>query len=1033
MNISAWSIRNPLAAILLFILLTLGGWHAFNVMKIQQFPDMDFPVVIVTVTLPGASPPQLETDVAKKIESRIASLDGVKKIRSQIKTGASTTIIEFRLEKDLQEALDEVRSAVGEIRSDLPAAANDPVISKVGTTGMPLLTYSVSAKDMNVLELSWFVDDKLTRRLTSIHGVGSVDRIGGETRQIEVLPNILKLKGLGLPITSLSAQVAALQQDASGGEAEIGGGKQSVRALGALSQAAALADMQITGNGGAQRLGDIASIRDDSAETDSIAQFDGKTVVAFEITRSRGASEVAVAHAVDDELKRIQADYPQFTIEKVYDRATPIEEDYESSLDMLIEGAILAVVVVFIFLRNFRATLVAATALPLSIMPAFLCMWLFGFTLNIVSLLALSLVIGVLVDDAIVEIENIIRHMRGGKSPYDAAMEAADEIGLAVIATTFTLIAVFLPTAFMDGVIGQFFRQFGWTAAIAVFFSLVVARLITPMMAAYVLRQERPRAYADTVLMRAYLKVVAFTLRWRWTTLAITIALFIFSLSLAGRLPSTFMPSDDINQSRVKIELTPDATLEDTIAVSDAARLAIADIPGIDHIFSSIGQLPGDIGQSNQKSRNLASFDIVLSPRGTRLSKTEIEKEINRRLKDIASARFTVGLSTGGTAGYIVELTSDNPQLLDETAQALMRDIRALPNAGTISSSKSLPHEELRIYPDALKMADHGVTTQQIAETLRIATQGDYDQRLAKLNLDSRQLPILVRLPETARADLATLEDLSINGRQGAVRIGDVARLAFAGGPSQITRFDRAREINIVVQVGSGELGELVTAVQNTPTMQNLPAAVRTLDEGQAENMKELFQGFVIAMGVGLFCIFAILVLLFHRVLQPFTILMALPLSIGGAFVGLLLMKYSISMSSMIGFIMLMGIATKNSILLVDYAIIAEQRDGMTRTDALLDACHKRVRPIIMTSVAMGAGMTPLLLGWGRGDPTFSQPMAAAVISGLVTSTLLSLIVIPVVYTLMDDLGHLLRRRRQKGGATSRDSSELVPQNLPES
>ena len=421
MNVSAWSIRNPLVAVLLFALLALGGWHGFRAMRVQQFPDMDFPVVIVSVSLSGASPQQLESDVAKKVESRVASIDGVKKIRSALQTGLSTTVVEFRLEKDLQEALDEVRSAVGEIRSDLPADALDPVISKVGTSGMPLLTFSVSARGMDTLALSWFVDDRLSRRLLALPGVGSVSRIGGLSRTVEVLPDPLRLKALGLPIGAVAAQVAALQRDASGGEAQIGGGKQSVRALGAETQAAALADLRIQAAGGAQRLGDFATIRDGAAEADSLALFDGETVVAFEIVRSRGASETAVRAAVEAELARVQADFPQFTITKVYDRATPVEEDYENSLDMLIEGGILAVAVVFVFLRNWRATLLAAVALPLSVIPAFLVMWLLGFSLNIISLLALSLVIGVLVDDAIVEIENIIRHLRGGKSPYEAS------------------------------------------------------------------------------------------------------------------------------------------------------------------------------------------------------------------------------------------------------------------------------------------------------------------------------------------------------------------------------------------------------------------------------------------------------------------------------------------------------------------------------------------------------------------------------------------------------------------------------------
>ena len=445
-------------------------------------------------------------------------------------------------------------------------------------------------------------------------------------------------------------------------------------------------------------------------------------------------------------------------------------------------------------------------------------------------------------------------------------------------------------------------------------------------------------------------------------------------------------------------------------AVSEAARLAIVDMTGVKHVFSSVGQQKSSLGSQGGQNRHRASLELVLTPRGTRPPKVEIEREINRRLQSVAGARFTVGLSNGGEPGYSVALTGDNIPLLEATARTLMHEIRTLPNAGTVSSNLSLAREELQIHPDALKMADRGVTTSQIADAVRIATQGDYEQRLAKLNLDSRQLPILVRLSPAARADMDVLENLLVNGNRGTVRLGDVASLSFAGGAAQISRFDRAREIRITVSVGTGELGELVRAVKATPTMQALPAAITAHDLGQAENMAELFSGFMLAIGVGIFCIFAILVLLFHRVLQPFTILMALPLSIGGALVALLLTHSSLSMPSLIGLIMLMGIATKNSILLVDYAIIAQVRDGMARHAALLDACHKRARPIVMTTVAMGAGMMPLLIGWGEADHTFRQPMAAAVVGGLVTSTLLSLAIIPVVYTFMDDIARLARR-----------------------
>ena len=674
---------------------------------------------------------------------------------------------------------------------------------------------------------------------------------------------------------------------------------------------------------------------------------------------------------------------------------------------MLIEGGLLAVVVVFLFLRNIRATFVAAVALPLSVIPTFLGMYLFGFSLNIISLLALSLVIGVLVDDAIVEVENIIRHLRMGKTPYEAAMEAADEIGLAVVATTFTLIAVFLPTAFMGGIVGQFFRQFGWTAALSIFASLMVARLITPMMAAYILRPEKKHVEKQSALMDWYLKVVSWTLHHRWITMGATLILFVASLALVKLLPTSFIPDNDIDQTRVEIELTPDVALEDTERVAAMASERILAMPEVTNIFTSVGEAQAAMeASSGGKAENIAGLDIVLAPRAERGSKQEIERQISSMLAEVRGARFSVGLSSGGETGYNFSLTSTDPRLLEQTAQQMMAEIRALPSAGAVTSDRSLPRQELTVTPNRLAMADKGVTTQDIATTLRVATVGDYEQRLSKLNLDTRQIPIVVRLPDIAKQNVSQLEGLYVPSALPAgqgVRVGEVASLDFGTGPAQISRLDRERAISITVQPANGELGDLVQAVKSIPSMQQMPASITIIDQGQAENMAELFSGFVIAMSVGVVCILGVLILLFGRILQPFTILMALPLSIGGAFVGLVITNSSLSMPSMIGFIMLMGIATKNSILLVDYALIAQRR-GLARFAAIIDACRKRARPIIMTTIAMGAGMMPLVFGWGDADPTFRRPMAAAVLGGLVTSTLLSLVVIPVVYTLMDDL-----------------------------
>lgn len=1007
MNFSAYSIKNPLMAILIFTLMTLGGILGFRAMKIQQFPDIDVPAVIVTISYTGASPAQLETDVAKKIENQITGIEGVKHIRSTLQTGVATIHTEFTLEKDLSEAVNDVRSALDEIASDLPAAAEEPVITKVSTAGFPVVSYSVASDNMSEAELSWFVDDTLNKRLANINGVGTLSRVGGIERQIIVTPDVDKLNGWQLPITTLSQQISASQKDSSGGEAKVGGGVQTIRVLGSAKSIRELASLEVVTPAGGVALGQLADIKDAHADPKSRAILDGQTVVALSITRSRGASEVQMVEDVDQELAKLAQEMPHIKIQKIYDNAEPVAEDYHASMKMLIEGCILAVVVVLLFLRDWRATLVAAAALPLSIIPTFLMMWIFGFSLNVISLLALSLVIGVLVDDAIVEVENIMRHLHMGKTPYEAAMEAADEIGLAVVATTFTLIAVFLPTAFMSGVVGQFFSQFGWTAAISVFISLLVARLVTPMMAAYILKPKRHKEETFGAMMKRYLSVVRWTLNHRAITLVATIVLFIGSLSLAKMLPGSFLPPDDSNQTQVTLELTPDATLDDTTRISQMTARAVSQVDGVSSVFISAG------------SENTATLNILLNPRSERPSKTDIENAIAEAVKDVPSARFVVGLSATGDSGYGFSLMSDNPELLNQTVNETIKQIQSLPMVSSVTSNRPLAKPELSAIPNTVMMADKGVTTSDLANTLRVATMGDYEQALSKLNLDTRQIPVVVRLSDESRADMNVLSSLyvpSSTSEAGAVKLSEVATLRRATGEAEIRRLDRMRSIKITVQ-SEEELGEVIDAVKNLPILQNLPEGVSAIDEGQADSMAELFTGFAIAMSVGIFCIFGVLVLLFHKVLQPFTILMALPLSIGGAFIGLVVTGASLSISSLIGFIMLMGIATKNSILLVDYAIIAEKA-GLQRLDAILDACKKRARPIIMTTIAMGAGMLPLVFGWGGADATFRRPMAVAVLGGLITSTFLSLVVIPVVYTLMDDLSRFFKRKKSAQSAS---------------
>jgi multidrug efflux pump subunit AcrB len=1028
MNLSTWSIRNPIPSLLLFILLTLLGLMSFRAMKIQNFPDIDLPTVIVTAALPGAAPAQLETEVARKIENSIATIPGIKHIYGKIQDGSVAVTAEFRLEKNVAEAVDDVRDAVSRIRADLPQDLRDPIVSKLEISGTPVLTYSIASARMDEEALSWFVDNEVTRALLAVPGVGKVARVGGVTREVRVELDPALMQALDVTAAEISRRVRQVQQESSGGRATVGGREQAIRTIGTVASAAELARLDIPLLDGRHvRLDEVATVTDTIAERRSAALLDGEQVVGFEISRSRGASEVSVAQGVRARLRELKAEHPDIAITEAFNFVEPVESSYVGSLNLLFEGAVLAVIVVFLFLRDWRATFVAATALPLSIIPTFAAMYFMGFTINVVTLLAMSLVVGILVDDAIVEIENIVRHLGMGKSPKEAAMEAVEEIGLAVIATTATLIAVFLPTAFMTGVAGMFFKQFGWTAAIAVFASLLVARLLTPMMAAYLLKPET-EAPRDSWLMTRYLGWVDWCLRHRFLTALAAAAFFIGSLMLIPMLPTGFIPPDDLAQTQVTVELPPGRTFAQTYEVAERVRLKLMEDPDVRQVYTAIGggatgSDPFAIGGAPEARK--ATLLLNLSPRKGRTStKQQIEARLRDAVATVPGIRGTVGFGGAGEK-LIVALTGDDGQTLAETSRAVVREIRGIEGLGNVTSSAALTRPELVVRPDVARAADLGVTAEAIAATLRVATAGDYEQSLAKLNLAQRQVPIVVRLPESARDDLSLLERLRVPGNSGNVPLANVASLEVDAGPAQIDRYDRSRNVLLEVELNGQALGDVLAKVDRLPTLANLPPSVKRAELGDVEGMRELFESFGLAMLIGVACIYTVLVLLFKDFMQPVTILAALPLSIGGAFVALLLTGKGFSMPSLIGLIMLMGVATKNSILLVEYAIVARRDHDMDRTAALLDACHKRARPIIMTTIAMGAGMLPIALGLGV-DPSFRSPMAVAVIGGLVTSTFLSLLIIPVVFTFIDDLIGIARRLLHRKGQAS-GSHGMIP------
>jgi multidrug efflux pump subunit AcrB len=862
--------------------------------------------------------------------------------------------------------------------------------------------------------LSWFVDDTVSRRLLAVPGVGKVTRIGGVDREVRIELDPAQLAALNLSAAEVSRQLRRIQQQLSGGRGEIGDSRQSMRTLATVKRAGDLNALDITfADGRHMRLDQIATITDTVADRSQLALLDGKPVVTVQIQRSRGTSAVTVADSVARAVDELSAAHPGVGFTLVSDAVQMVRREYAASMSMLWEGAILAIAVVWLFLRDWRATLVSASALPLSIVPTFAAMYWFGFSMNTVTLLALSLVIGLLVDDAIVEVENIVRHLRGGKPPLQAAMDAATEIGLAVVATSMTLVAVFLPTAMMGGIPGLIFKQFGWTAVVAVLASLAVARLITPMLAARFLTHHQGAPEKSRIL-HWYLGVARWSLQHRRIVMIAATGFFLGSLALVTMLPTSFMSASDRSQTTLSLEIAPGSTLDETHRTVEQARAIARTIPEVGQVFTAIGA-GGGIGMNRGNGGSApadlrkASLTINLVPRGERLrSQTAIENDLREKLLQVPGARFT--LSAGGPGEKLqLVLSGDDTEKLQRAAKDVAHDLRGIRGLGNVTSTASLLRPEILITPDFARAAELGVTAGSIGETVHVATAGDYDQALPKLNLPDRQVDIRVQLPLEARRDLTTIEQMRVPARNGLVPLSSVANVAIGSGPAQIDRFDRSRNINIEAELGGLPLGDVSRAVDKLPSIVNLPAGIRKIDSGDGEHMKALFGSFALAMVTGILCVYMVLVLLFKDFLQPITILAALPLSVGGAFLALLLCRQYMSMPALIGLLMLMGITTKNSILLVEYAIVAMRDRGMEQTEALLDACRKRARPIVMTTLAMIAGMSPVALGLDS-DGSFRSPMAIAVIGGLITSTLLSLVVVPVVFTYVYKVQVWLRR-----------------------
>ena len=1043
-NISAWSIKKPVPTLVLFLILTVLGLFFFPQLGIDASPNLDIPSVSVTVSRPGADPAELESQVTKQVEDSVAGLGNIDHILSTVTDGASVTTVNFVLGTNSDRATNDVRNAVAQIRQNLPQDISDPVVTRIDAAGGSIMSYAVVSDQQSVAQLSELIDQTISRNLLSVSGVAQVQRIGGVDREIEIYLNPDQLQALGITATQVNEQIRALNVNLPGGRGNVGSSEQTIRTLGSASNVEALKSYQITlPQGGFVTLSDLGEVKDSYAEARQAARLNGKPVVAFSILRSTGSTLVTVERGVRAAVKEFQKTLPSdVKLELIYSLADFIQDSYQASIDALVLGSALAVVTILIFLRDWRATLITAVALPLSAIPTFAVLKAFDYTLNSMTLLALSLVVGILVDDAIVEIENIERHIQMGKTPRQAAFDASDEIGLAVVATTMTIVSVFLPVAFMGGIPGQYFRPFGLTVAVSVLFSLLVARTMTPLMAAYLMKDKH---HDDSLhkdqLSYQYRQLLTWSLKNRAKTLLLALAFFIGSIMLVPQIPKGFIDRDDTGLSIVSIELPPGSTLEQTDAVVQQATQTLRNDPNLGQTVVSVLATEGAPAVSGGfkasaggSAVNTASLYVKLKPIDQRppfinpktrvridhIEQDDFENQLREPLSKIPGTRISFNQGRIGTNKQLsIVLKSENGDILNETADKLVQQMGQLPNLVEVTSGASLREPQILVKPDFNSAADQGVSVQAIARTASLATIGDIDANLAKFDLPDRQIPIRVQLDPKYRTDIDTVRHLQVPGKNNTlVPLLAVANIGLGSGSSQINRYDRSRQVSIEANLQGIELGPALDAVKRLPAINPLPPGVVQEPFGDAKVMKDVFDGFASALGTAVLFIYAVLVLLFSNFLHPVTIMAALPLSVGGALLGLLVAQKTIGLYSLIGIVLLMGIVTKNSILLVDYAMINE-KEGKPMYEAVLDSGVARLRPILMTTIAMIAGMLPIALGIGAGSLTRS-PMAVAVIGGLMTSTLLTLVVVPVVFTYMDSLRTLIFRLFQGGGKQRR-------------
>ncbi|HEU4695385.1 MAG TPA: efflux RND transporter permease subunit [Sphingomicrobium sp.] len=1096
-NVSSWCIRNPVFPIVLFVGLMLAGLVAFARMQVNNAPDIDFPAALVSVSQPGAAPNEMETQVTQRVEAAIRGITGVEEMSSTVVEGNSTTFVQFQLGTPTDRAVNDVRNAVAQIRSNLPDGILEPQVERVDAEDDPITYVGAQTTDMTLEELSWYIDNTIAKRLLGQPGIAAVGRVGGVDRVIRVLLDPAALEAQGITAAQVNQQLRQSNMNGAGGRAEVAGSEQSVRVLGNAQDAYQLSQTQIALPGGRfVKLADLGQVKDSNSEQRSMAKMNGRQVVTFYVQRAKGSSEVTAYESAWKELKKLEAENPKVKFSEIYNKVDYTRAQYHSAMEGLVEGAVLAVLVVLLFLRDIRATAISAVAIPLSAIPAFAFMSMLDITMNFMSTMAMGLVAGVLVDDAIVEIENIVRHMRMGKSAYQASLDAADEIGLAVLSTTMAIVAVFFPVALMPGIAGQYFKAFGFTVVLSVLMSLFVARMITPLIAAYFLRSHGAQPHAAWKWMDYYLKVLNWSLdtskanamlarlpkparsiayyalgilllvpvllafvaatgavmkllgmtglpgaigfgiavligaaagyfaakgiaalvqmlsrgggfsewhgivaaRWnarlhdhRLAMVGAGVVTLLASVALFGTLSQSFFPPQNSDYSRVNITLPPGATLKQTEAVTDNVAAIVQKDPVVERVFERIQVGSGHVNVVLKKDRDITS--------------TEFERRMSPALAAIPDARVSFQSQNGGgpdpdSRDIMLYLGGDDPVQLTNVANEIAKEMQTVPGLLAPRVGSQLAQPEITIKPRFDLAADLGVTTAALSQTIRIATLGDIEQNSAKFSLSDRQVPIQVSLSENERRDIQTLENLPVpTSSGGSVPLKAVADIGFGSGPTTINRSNQLRRLAIGADLAPGVVeGDVWAKVNALPAVKNLPQGVEKMNLGNQKWQSELLFNFAVALISGVLLVFAVLVLLYRRFLAPFVNMGSLLLAPLGAAVALHIAGQPVSLFVLIGILMLFGIVAKNSILLVDFAV-EMMNHGMKKNEAIWEAGHKRAQPIVMTTVAMVAGMLPTAMSIS-GDNSWRAPMGITVIGGLIFSTLLTLVLVPAYFSI---------------------------------